>query len=208
MKSDGEHEPNDLNASPPESAESVTNEAAAAELDLQVEIQKLRDEVAQWQDKYLRKLAEFDNYRKRTRQETDMLRQIVAESFIIGLLPILDDFDRMLSTSISTDDPLRKGVELICGKLRAVLDAHNVTKFDSIGAAFDPQQHDALFMQPTPDFPPGTVLNVIAPGYRMGDRVIRHAQVVVSAESVTESDDENNTNTAPSTDANESAPGE
>jgi molecular chaperone GrpE len=182
MKSDGEHDPNHTNASPPVPAESVANEAAATESDLQAEIQRLRDEAAQWQDKYLRKLAEFDNYRKRTRQESDMLRQIVAESLIIGLLPILDDFDRMLSTSAVTDDPLRKGVELICGKLRAFLDAHNVTKFESVGAAFDPQQHDALFLQPALDFPPGTVLNVIAPGYRMGDRVIRHAQVVVSAE--------------------------
>jgi molecular chaperone GrpE len=180
MNSDGEHDPNDMNASRPESADSAANESAAVEL--QAEVQKLREEAAQWQDKYLRKLAEFDNYRKRTRQESEMLRHIVAESLIVGLLPIVDDFDRMLAGSPPTDDPLRKGVELIGGKLHAFLDAQQVTKFDAVGAIFDPQQHDALFVQPTPDFPPGTVLNVIVPGYRMGDRVIRHAQVAVSAE--------------------------
>lgn len=142
----------------------------------------LRAEAAAWRDKYLRKLAEFDNFRRRTRQESEMLREFVAESLIVALLPTMDDFDRMLSSMAGADDPFCKGVELIRGKLLAFFEAQNVRRMDCRGKPFDPAEQDALLMQPTPDFPPGTVLDEITPGYRMGERVIRHAQVVVSAE--------------------------
>lgn len=146
------------------------------------ELDALRTEAAEWRDKYLRKLAEFDNFRRRTRQESDLLREVVAESLIVELLPVMDDFDRMLSSMAGAEDPFYKGVELIRGKLRSFFEAHGVARLECRGKPFDPAEQDALLMQPAPDFPPGTVLEEITPGYRMGDRVIRHAQVVVSAE--------------------------
>ncbi|MBU0508278.1 nucleotide exchange factor GrpE [bacterium] len=156
-------------------------------VDIETEVERLRSEAADWQDKYLRKLAEFDNYRKRTRQESEMLGQLIAESIVASLLPIMDDFDRVIAGIPDPDSPYRKGVEMIRDKLRAFFDARGVSKCECVGRPFDPEEHDALMTQPTPDFPPGTVLNVITPGYRMGERVIRHAQVVVSAEAEIES---------------------
>lgn len=157
-------------------AAEAAREPAADELDAR------RAEADEWRDKYLRKLAEFDNFRRRTRQESEMLREYVAESLIVELLPVLDDFDRTLSNMAGADDPFCKGVELIRGKLLSFFEAHNVSRIECRGKPFDPAEQDALLMRPAPDFPPGTVLDEITPGYRMGDRVIRHAQVVVSAE--------------------------
>ena len=150
--------------------------------DLSAELEQARAQAAEWQDKYLRKMAEFDNFRKRTRQEQEMLREIVVENVISALLPVMDDFDRMLAAPGNCDDPLRKGVELIRDKLRAFFDSYEVRKIECVGKPFHHDEHDALMTQPTPGFPPGTVLAEIAPGYKMGERVIRHAQVVVSAE--------------------------
>lgn len=162
--------------------ESASSKSEAVRSDLASELDQTRAQTAEWQDKYLRKLAEFDNFRKRTRQEQEMLRQFVAESVILGLLPVMDDFERMLFVPGDADDPLRKGVELIYGKLRAFFESYDVKKIECVGQVFNPDEHDALMTQPTPGFPAGTVLSVITPGYRMGDRVIRHAQVVVSSE--------------------------
>ena len=173
-------EQNENNSSEPET-ESIPSDANA-------ELEQLRAQAAEWQDKYLRKLAEFDNFRKRTRQEQEMLRQFVVETVILGLLPVMDDFERMLSVPGDADDPFRKGVELIYGKLRAFFESYDVKKIECVGQPFNPTEHDALMTQPTPGFPVGTVMAVIAPGYRMGERVIRHAQVVVSSEPEAEED--------------------
>jgi molecular chaperone GrpE len=166
----------------PDAEEGVTPETASAPTEVNAELEQLRAQAAEWQDKYLRKLAEFDNFRKRTRQEQEMLRQFVAEAVIAGLLPVMDDFERMLAVPNNTDDAFHKGVELIYGKLRAFLESYEVKKIECVGQSFNPNEHDALLTQPTPGFPAGTVMAVITSGYRMGERVIRHAQVVVSSE--------------------------
>jgi molecular chaperone GrpE len=151
-------------------AEAVSPEATA------------RADAEMWREKYLRQLAEFDNFRKRTRQDMEMLRETARESLIVKLLSIKDDFDRMLDSQLKSDEAFCKGVELIHNKLNAFIEAYDVKVMEGRGAAFDPSRHDALIMQPTNDFPSGTILEVITPGYVMGDRVIRHAQVVVSSE--------------------------
>lgn len=139
-----------------------------------------RAEANEWREKYLRLLAEFDNFRKRVRQDTEQQRSFAAESVIVSLLPIIDDLDRMLATGADAEDPYRRGAELIREKLHNLLKSRGVIAVESLGAPFNPEQHDALLMRPTSDFPAGTVLEVIVPGYRQGDRMIRHAQVVVS----------------------------
>ena len=161
-----ETEPQNVNAAP--------STARSDDVDL------ARAEANEWREKYLRLLAEFDNFRKRVRQDTEMQRSFAAESLILGLLPIIDDLDRMLATSADADDPYRRGAELIREKLHSFLKSRGVQVVESLGAPFDPEVHDALLMRPTNDFPAGTVLEVIVPGYRLGDRMIRHAQVVVS----------------------------
>jgi molecular chaperone GrpE len=180
------HETEDNQASAlPEASESVASGAETAVdplLVLREELERSRTEAAAWQDKYLRKLAEFDNARKRMRQESELLRQVVTESVLLPLLPVMDDFDRMLENPAENDDPFRRGAELIRDKLRAFLESYRVEKFECVGKPFDPELHDALMTRPTAGFPAGTVLHVITPGYRIGDRILRHAQVVVSAE--------------------------
>lgn len=157
---------------------------------LAAELEAARADARDWQDKYLRKLAEFDNFRRRTRQETAMLRQAVAESLVAALLPVMDDMDRLLAAAGNADDPLRRGAEMVRDKLRAFFDAQGVTSIAAQGQPFDPEAHDAIMLRPMPGFPAGTVLEVITPGYRLGDRVIRHAQVIVSAEAEEETPDD------------------
>jgi len=147
------------------------------------ELQVAKAEAADWRDKYLRKLAEFDNFRKRSRQELSSLRDLLAEELMVSLLPVVDDFDRLIHNVANTDnDQYHRGVELIYGKLNTFLESRGVAKFDCVGKPFDPSLHEAMLMQPTPDFPSGTVLAEMIPGYKLGERVIRHAQVIVSAE--------------------------
>jgi molecular chaperone GrpE len=146
------------------------------------DLESARAEAADWRDKYLRKLAEFDNYRRRTRLESESLWQRASESVILALLPVMDDFERMLASVTDPDDFYRKGAVMIRDKLQAVFEANGVSPFEALGKPFDPTEHDAVVMQPVSGFPPGTIMNVIKTGYKMGDRVIRHAQVVVSAE--------------------------
>jgi len=167
-------EPQETTEDPGNGEQLAPNEQAEAELDV------LRAETAEWRDKYVRLLAEFDNFRKRVRQDFELQRAVTAENLLAGLLSIMDDFERMLSTPNDVDDPYRRGAEMIRDKLRAYLQSHGVERMASQGKAFDPAMHDALLVRPTADFPPGTVLEEITPGYTMGDRVIRHAQVVVS----------------------------
>jgi molecular chaperone GrpE len=174
--------PAETDAAPGDNASGNASTSVEGAAELEAQIEQLKADAAQWQDKYLRKLAEFDNYRKRTRSETESLRQYITESLIVSLLPIMDDFERALSHVEDSDNPLRKGIDMVREKLRVFFDANGAVQFDCIGKPFNPDEHDALMMKPTPDFPAGTVLNVITPGYRMGERVIRHAQVVVSAE--------------------------
>ncbi len=157
-------------------------ESAKAEpqKDSSTELDTTRAEANEWREKYLRLLAEFDNFRKRIRQDTEQQRNFAAESVIVPLLPIIDDLDRMLATGADAEDPYRRGAELIREKLHYLLKSRGVVPVESLGAPFNPEEHDALLMRPTSDFPAGTVLEVIVPGYRQGDRMIRHAQVVVS----------------------------
>jgi len=163
-------------------APSQENQTAAEEVESLTPEEEARKEAAEWRDKYLRRFAEFENFRKRQRQESEMLGQIVRESMIVSLLTVKDDFDRMMQNDVKPDETFLKGVELIHNKLNAFFEQHKVKVMEGRGAEFDPDRHDALMMQPTEDFPAGTVLDVITPGYLIGDRVIRHAQVVVSAE--------------------------
>lgn len=165
-----------------DATESMETEAPADEVESLTPEEEARKEAAEWRDKYIRQLAEFDNFRKRQRQESEMLGQLVRESLIVSLLPVKDDFDRMMKENIRPDEAFLKGVELIHNKLNAFFDTHKVQAMEGRGTEFDPERHDALMMQPTEDFPAGTILDVITPGYVMGERVIRHAQVVVSTE--------------------------
>ena len=147
------------------------------------ELRAAQLEAAEWRDKFVRQLAEFDNFRKRTRAELEGLRDAAAESLIASLLPLYDDFERMRETAGNADQAtLRKGFELMHQTFQSFLYERGVSRLECRGKEFDPNQHDAIMMQPREGFPAGVVLEEVTPGYKLGEKVIRHAQVVVSSE--------------------------
>ena len=94
---------------------------------------------------------------------------------------MLDDFERSLKHQSGDDDPVSKGVQLIYTKLLRILEGHGVVPFESVGRPFDVEYHDALLQMPSADHLPQTVMEEVERGYKLNDRVLRHAKVIVSA---------------------------
>jgi molecular chaperone GrpE len=134
-------------------------------------------------DQFLRKAAEFENYKRRSETEYLNLVRHANEGLINALLPVVEDLTRSLKAGSSQADgeSFYRGVELIYQKLMKVLEAQGLAPFDSAGAPFDVDYHDALLQVARDDVPPGTVVEEIARGYKLNDRVLRHAKVIVSA---------------------------
>ncbi len=147
-------------------------------------IEELEKETADLKDKLLRRAAEFENYKRRTENDQLNLLKYAAESFIIKLLPIVDDFERSLQhiDNSSDTESIKKGLKLIYDKLIKVLDDQGVKKIESVGQPFDVDFHEALMQRRADDAAPHTVLDEIEKGYMYKDRVIRHAKVIVSEE--------------------------
>jgi molecular chaperone GrpE len=154
-------------------------EEAAEEKD---PLEAAKAEIEELKNQALYKAAEFDNYRKRTLKERAELIMNGGEKVITTLLPILDDMERALESGKTTDDPevLREGMELIYHKLVKVLEGHGVTKIDTTDADFDTDIHEAVAMVPgMGDDKKGKVIDCLAAGYKLNDKVIRHAKVAV-----------------------------
>ncbi|MDT8324060.1 MAG: nucleotide exchange factor GrpE, partial [Bacteroidota bacterium] len=155
-----------------------TQEAESVELDV------LRTEVATLKEQVLRKVAEFENYKRRTREEKDALLKYGAEGVISELLPVIDDFERSLAAGREHQDFVSffSGVEIIYGKLLRVLQNRGLTPIEAVGKPFDVDYHDALLQVPSAENEPGTVLDEAEKGYMLHDKVLRHAKVTVSRE--------------------------
>lgn len=146
--------------------------------------EKLRQEVATLNDKYLRLFAEFDNFKRRTQKERVELLQVAGKDIIVSLLPVLDDFERALkATEMATDvAPVREGVLLIQSKLKGLLNLKGLKEIESINTAFNTDLHEAITQIPSPsDDQKGKVLDELEKGYTLNDKVIRFAKVVVGA---------------------------
>jgi len=143
-----------------------------------------REQVNNFKDKYLRKAAEFENYKRRMDSELSSFYKYASESIITELLPVLDDFDRVLNSWDKEHDAdnFKKGVDLIYEKLMKVLAKQGLKEMDSKGRKFDVNLHDALLQTPSEEAEPETVLDVVEKGYYLKDKVIRHAKVIVSSE--------------------------
>jgi molecular chaperone GrpE len=140
--------------------------------------QRERDD---FKDRWLRKTAEFDNYRKRIeRERREQADQSVAE-LLQELLLIVDDFDRALTVDAGEGgDAYRKGVELIHGKLHDLLRKQGVVAIDALGADFDPNVHQAVVHEESPEHREGEVIGELRKGYRLNDRLLRPAMVKVA----------------------------
>ncbi|GHV55814.1 protein GrpE [Bacteroidia bacterium] len=141
------------------------------------------DELAQLKDSYLRLMAEYDNYRKRTIKEKAELIKNGGEKVLIGLLPVLDDFQRALETIDKAKDldAVKEGVNLISLKFLSFLQQNGVKPIEAIGQEFDPDLYEAIATIPAQDEKQkGKVIDDVQTGYTLNDKVIRHAKVVVA----------------------------
>jgi molecular chaperone GrpE len=185
-----------------ESYKGVHSEDETAKLQAEVEI--LTREVNDYKDRFLRKAAEFENYKRRTENDQLNLIKYSAESFIIKLLPTIDDFERSLKHIENSKDTssVKEGIKLIYDSFMKVLTEQGVHKIEAAGKPFDVNFHEALMQRKAENVEPHTVIEEVQAGYMYKDRVIRHSKVVVSEGSEEEashsSDDnsitDNNTN--------------
>lgn len=160
-------------------------------------LESLQAELAQANERVLRAHAELENYRRRARREMDEQRQYAQLPLLTDLLPALDNLQRAIEAAEKSANAtgLVEGVKMVVLQIQAVLEKYQCRQIAASGAAFDPHQHEALAQEPSDSVAAGCVTRVIRAGYRLHDRVVRPAQVMVSTGPV-----------APTT-ANDSNPG-
>jgi molecular chaperone GrpE len=168
----------DINTDENQSGTSHLNEPVTEES----EVEKLRSELEETKDKFMRKVAEFDNYKRRTAKEKVEMMQTAGKEVIIDLLDILDDTERAQKQMETSDDlqSVNEGMVLVFNKLRTILQSKGLRAMETIGQEFNPDLHDAIteIPAPTPDLK-DKVVDEVMKGYYLGDKIIRHAKVVV-----------------------------
>jgi len=146
------------------------------------EMEKIRGELEEQKDKFIRKVAEFDNFKRRSAKERDELKQTAGKEVIVDMLDVLDDCDRaqkQIEKSENNKD-IKEGVLLVFNKLRNSLAAKGLKAMVTIHKEFDPDLHEAITEIPAPsDNLKGKVLDEVVKGYYLNDKIIRHAKVVV-----------------------------
>lgn len=144
---------------------------------------KSSEEYSDLNNKYLRLHAEFDNYRRRTARENLELIERANAKILAELCEVLENFDRALETESGAEshEEFLKGVNLISGQFSGILKDFGLEIINPEGAAFDPNEHEALMQQPSEEIEADHVLQVFQKGYKVKDKVIRHAKVIVSA---------------------------
>lgn len=147
------------------------------------EVEDLRRQLDEKQDRLLRALADADNVRRRAQRERDDYVRYATESLLRDLVPVLDNFDRALAAARAAGDAggVVEGVELIHRELLRVLERAGVTRYSAVGERFDPKRHEAISRILSTTAAPDTVVAETAPGYMLHDRVLRAALVAVAA---------------------------
>lgn len=150
--------------------------------ELNMKIEQLTSELNDLKDKYLRAMAEFDNYKKRKERDFVDIIERANRELCLELLPVIDDFERSLNLSSAkkTYKSLRNGIELIYQKFLAILKKQGVEPIEAIGQPFDPQLHEAIFQVADQAKPADSVVAEATKGYRFKDKVLRFSKVVVN----------------------------
>ena len=176
-----------------ENEEAKAEEKSESNLDSKERIDELEKKNEELNDRLIRRLAEFENYKKRTDVEKEELFKYAAQSFILKTLAVYEDLQRSLSHIDDENiDAIKQGLKLVGDKFTQILTEQSVTKIDAMGKEFDHEYHEALLQQPSKDFPANTVINVVESGYMYKDKVLKHAKVIVSREIEDEVVTENN----------------
>jgi molecular chaperone GrpE len=174
-------------AAEPAAAEGETPEGSERELSLAAQLElsqeksrETMERLKETHDRYLRAVADLENYKKRAQKERDEVLRFGNEKLLKDLFPVVDGLDRALA-ALPVDDPLGKGVRLVRSTLEQSLARHGVTSFSALGQPFDPARHEALLQVPTAEQPPGQVVMEHARGFLLNDRLARPAMVGVSS---------------------------
>lgn len=165
-----------------EAQEDTAEENAQEEVSVEEQLQKAQEEIQHLKDNHLRQLAEFDNYRKRTLKEKAELILNGGEKVMTALLPILDDLARAQENIEKNQDynTLKEGVDLIVNKLYKVLGEQGLSVIEAEGQPFDTDYFEAVALVPVEDdAQKGKIIDCVQTGYKLNDKVIRHAKVVV-----------------------------
>ena len=143
-------------------------------------LKNLEGQLEELKDKHLRLKAEFDNFRRRKSKEISNLLQYEGESVILGFLPIVDDLERIINSSDSSEESLVDGINLVQSKLKKYFETSNIEPFGKQGDKMDPDIHDAMLTQKDDNFDEEVILEVYEKGYTYRDKIIRHAKVIVN----------------------------
>jgi len=178
-----QEEPQGGDAAEPEAAETgleTVEGGAVVDQAIQEELQNLQQEISHFKELYLRKLADFDNYRKRQEREMVEFRRYANAELMRDCLPVLDNLERALAAPGGDGSGLREGVELVLKQFRDALDRHGLVEVDPIDQPFDPSLHEAIQRYEVSGVEEATVVQVLQKGYRLGERLIRPALVIVA----------------------------
>lgn len=151
-------------------------------IDLEDKLKSTEQELEGYKDRLLRKAAEFENYKRRVENDQFNLLRYAAESLIIKLLPVIDDFERSLIhiKDAKDVDSIKDGIKLVYDKLMKMLEDQGVKSIDAVGKPFDVHYHEAIMQRKADNVEPHTVIEEFEKGYLYKDRVIRHSKVAVS----------------------------
>jgi len=139
-----------------------------------------QETIAELNERIVRLTADFDNFRKRAQRDKDEARQFANQGLLEKLLPVLDNFEMALTAVKDADPSVRDGVQMILDQLLSVLKESGVEPVDALGQPFDPNLHEALSQEETTDAEEGTVVQQVQCGYKLNDRLVRPARVVVA----------------------------
>lgn len=171
-------------AAPTAAANTPAPEVKPAQPGLEEQLNAAKAEAAAHYDRYMRAMADHDNFRKRTAREKDELRQYAAGRVMEDLLPVIDNLSLGLAAARQPNAELKSltgGVEMVLTQLKTALNNHGLTEINPAGQPFDAHQHEAISQQPSADLPEGSVITVVRIGYSLNGRLLRPAAVVVSS---------------------------
>ena len=165
-----------------EALEEVEAEVEAEEAAIAADLAKARAEAESYLDDLRRLQADFDNYRKRTLREQTARAASASQALVARLLPVLDNFELAVSAAEQSRDfdRMLKGVEMVFGELREVLEGEGLVKIEAEGKPFDPERHEAVIAVEEEDTEPGMVVDIVRAGYELRGKVLRPAMVKVA----------------------------
>lgn len=166
-----------------EAAEGAAEGAADESNELQKQLEEARQQLEEAQQRWLRAQADFDNFRRRTRQEKEQLIQYASMNVLEQLLPVIDNFERAVASSVESKDfdSLAKGIDMVFRQMMGVLENEGLKPIDAVGSAFNPEVHQAVMQVESDEHEEGIVVEEVQKGYMLKEKVLRPSMVKVSS---------------------------